>query len=250
MEKRFQVYVSGALQALPEERREVLNAVLELDCIATGMGISPPGGEARWGLVERAIDDCDYHLFLLPEREGQDGPDGVRCAEMEYRRALAAEKPSIAFVRRDSGAAPVLPPGPWAPPAALREAVSGRLAVEWSSPKELGLLVSRSLLQLIKSTYATGWVRAEQAATRETTLEILRLRRRIDDLERELAVARTCPPKGSERLAQGEERHILRYTFEAHARSQATLSLWNGSFQASWNEIFAAVATLLVRDAG
>jgi hypothetical protein len=254
MDKRFQVYISGALNALPEERREVLNAVLELDCIPTGIGILPPERESHWGLVEKAIGDCDYHLLLQSGDPGADGAVDFGFAEREFRHALALEKPSIVFLRRESagpsGGPEASATGPEPRQGAHRDGAAGRMIVEWSSPRELGLLVSRSLLQLIKSTRAVGWIRAEEATGRETTLEILRLRRRIEELEQELALARTSPPRGSERLAQGGERHTLRYSFESQSPAETGAARWNGSFQASWNEIFAAVAPLMLRESG
>lgn len=37
MDKRFQVFVSSTYEDLQEERREVMQALLELDCIPAGM---------------------------------------------------------------------------------------------------------------------------------------------------------------------------------------------------------------------
>lgn len=36
MEKRYQVFVSSTYQDLQEERKEVMQALLELDCIPAG----------------------------------------------------------------------------------------------------------------------------------------------------------------------------------------------------------------------
>ncbi len=50
-EKRFQVFVSSTFQDLVEERREVIQALLELDCIPAGMELFPATNEDQWALI-------------------------------------------------------------------------------------------------------------------------------------------------------------------------------------------------------
>lgn len=48
MEKRFQVFVSSTYEDLQEERKEVMQALLELDCIPAGMELFPASSEDQW----------------------------------------------------------------------------------------------------------------------------------------------------------------------------------------------------------
>ena len=41
MDKRYQVFVSSTFEDLQEERKEVMQALLELDCIPAGMELFP-----------------------------------------------------------------------------------------------------------------------------------------------------------------------------------------------------------------
>jgi hypothetical protein len=41
MEKKYQVFVSSTYRDLSEERQEVMQALLELDCIPVGMELFP-----------------------------------------------------------------------------------------------------------------------------------------------------------------------------------------------------------------
>ena len=41
MEKKYQVFVSSTYQDLQKERQEVMQALLELDCIPVGMELFP-----------------------------------------------------------------------------------------------------------------------------------------------------------------------------------------------------------------
>jgi hypothetical protein len=43
MDKRYQVFVSSTYEGLHEERREVMQSLLALDCIPTGMELFPVG---------------------------------------------------------------------------------------------------------------------------------------------------------------------------------------------------------------
>jgi hypothetical protein len=47
-EKRYQVFVSSTFQDLQEERQEVIQALLELDCIPSGMELFPAANEDQW----------------------------------------------------------------------------------------------------------------------------------------------------------------------------------------------------------
>ena len=41
MDKRYQVFISSTFEDLQEERRQVMQALLALDCIPTGMELFP-----------------------------------------------------------------------------------------------------------------------------------------------------------------------------------------------------------------
>ena len=60
MEKRYQVFVSSTYDDLREERAEVIQALLELDCIPAGMELFPAGDDEQWKVIRRVIDESDY----------------------------------------------------------------------------------------------------------------------------------------------------------------------------------------------
>ena len=132
---------------------------------------------------------------------------------------------------------------------AFRESVEKKLCKHWDSAQELGSVVSRSVIQLIKSNPAVGWVRANELADRDATMELLKLRRRVEELETELAKARTSAPKGTEGLAQGEDLHTLRYSFTAKSPANFSSTTWSANCAASWNEIFASLAPCMIHEA-
>ena len=80
-----------------------MHALLELDCMPSGMELFPAANESQWNLIQKVIDDCDYYILILGGRYGSIGPDGFSYTEMEYRYALSTKKPIIAFVHREPG---------------------------------------------------------------------------------------------------------------------------------------------------
>ena len=104
MDKRYQVFVSSTYADLQDERQEVMQALLELDCIPAGMELFPAANEDQWTLIKKVIDDCDYYMVIIAGRYGSIGPDGLSYTEMEYRYALETGKPVLGFVHRDPGA--------------------------------------------------------------------------------------------------------------------------------------------------
>src|SRR5258707_984469 len=105
-QKKYQVFVSSTFEDLRPERQEIMHALLELDCIPSGMELFPAASEDQWTLIRGVIDDCDYYVVVIGGRYGSIGPDGVSYTEMEYRHAIAKEKPVIAFLHKDPGQLP------------------------------------------------------------------------------------------------------------------------------------------------
>jgi Domain of unknown function (DUF4062) len=162
MEKRYQAFVSSTYEDLQLERQEVMQALLELDCIPSGMELFPAADDDQWTLIKRVIDDCDYYIAIIAGRFGSLGSEGKSFTQMEYEYAMSKQKPVIAFLHSDPGKIESAKTDP-----ANRERLEPfrRLAQQkmckmWSNPKELGSVVSRSIIKLIKDRPGIGWVRA------------------------------------------------------------------------------------------
>src|SRR5438477_3418846 len=96
-EKRYQAFVSSTFQDLQEERQEVIQALLELDCIPSGMGLFPAANQDQWDLIKRVIDDCDYYIVIIAGRYGSRARSGKSYTEMEFDYALSRGKSVIGF---------------------------------------------------------------------------------------------------------------------------------------------------------
>lgn len=65
METRFQVFLSSTYADLREERTRVIQALLELDCIPSGMEHFPATDEEQFEFIKRVIDVCDYYVVII-----------------------------------------------------------------------------------------------------------------------------------------------------------------------------------------
>lgn len=96
----------------------------------------------------------------------------------------------------------------------------------WTTPVELGSVVSRSLTKLIKSNPAVGWVRADKVSDDGAAKEILKLKNQIEQLKEELDQVKIKAPEKSEEFAQGEDLFQIDYSFVGRKkRSSVTLPI-------------------------
>lgn len=254
IEKRYQVFVSSTYADLQDERQEVMQALLELDCIPAGMELFPAANEDQWSLIKRVIDDCDYYIVIIAGRYGSLGPEGLSYTEMEYRYALDRGKPVIGFVHKTPGllAADRCESSEDGKRKldAFRAYVQKKMCRFWDSPADLGSQVSRSLVKLIKTTPAVGWVRGDLVPELPAAEEILRLRTRIEELEAGLRAVRTEAPEGTASLAQGDDEVDIGFSFSGSASGRSYDAVtYRHSQTVTWNGLFAAVAPLMINEA-
>lgn len=243
MDKKYQVFVSSTFSDLVRERQEVMQALLELDCIPVGMELFPAADDDQWTLIKGLIDDCDYYVLIQAGRYGSIGPEGKSYTQMEYEYALEKNIPIISFLHSDiskieRGKSEDIPES-IEKLKAFRDLVQNKMCRYWASPAELGSQVSRSLVKLIKSKPQTGWIRADLAASDEAIAEISKLRKEADELKMQLEKARTTAPQGSEGLQQGEDVFKLNYSFYHGGERESSISL-------TWNEYFYLLAPLML----
>ncbi len=254
MDKRYQIFVSSTYEDLWEERQEIMQALLELDCIPAGMELFPAANEDQWSLIKKVIDDCDYYIVVIGGRYGSIGPTGISFTQMEYEYAVAQRKPVIAFLHKDptSLIAKRVEKTEHGKQKleAFRTVSQQRMCKFWTTPADLGSAVSRSLVKLIKNNPAVGWIKADLLPDKSTTEEILRLRQKIEELQSQLAETQSSSIIGAEQLSQGDDPIKLNYSFGAFKSST-----WNPdktykhSYTTTWNTLFSAISPLLIDEA-
>ena len=101
MDKKFQVFVSSTYTDLIEERNEVMKALLELDCIPSGMELFPSGDDSQWNYINKVIDNCDYFIIISAGKYGTIAKNGKSYTQLEYEYAVKNNIPTIAFLYKD-----------------------------------------------------------------------------------------------------------------------------------------------------
>jgi len=245
LEKRHQVFVSSTYADLKAERRSIIQTLLEMDCIPAGMELFPAADEEQFVFIKKIIDDCDYYLLVIGGRYGALTPSGISYTEQEYDYAKSRNLQVIALLHEHPGTIP-LEKSEGDPELrrrldVFRQKVSqGRLVRHWNNASELPGMVALSLSKTIKAHPARGWIRADRIASEELLAEINDVRKRNDELVRELDDLRSAPLPKVQNLAGLDEHMLLAGNYWNNGSSN---NEWNAKL--TWGEIFAAVAPYL-----
>lgn len=250
MDKRYQVFVSSTYEDLQEERKEVMQALLELDCIPAGMELFPASNDDQWTLIKRVINDCDYYLLIIGGRYGSTNEKGISYTQMEFEYALEIGKPIISFIHKNPGKIPAEKSEQDAEKKAKLEQFKNiakrKLIKYWDSPENLGSVVSRSVLRLVKDFPAEGWIKSDSAIDETSLQEISRLQRENSDLRNRLQSASTQPPQGTEKFAQGEDIVDISFSFEAYNPYEGDYLTERTTLVFNWNALFKAMAPNMI----
>lgn len=170
MDKRYQVFVSSTYSDLKNERQKVIQTIMEMDCIPSGMEMFPSFDEEQWEFIKRIIDDCDYYVLIIGGRYGSISADGISYTEKEFDYAVSKGIKIIAFLHEDPDNIPTgktdKDPDLLSKLELFREKVSvSRLIKFWKTESELPGLVALSLTKTIKLHPAVGWVRSNALVT-------------------------------------------------------------------------------------
>lgn len=256
--KRYQVFVSSTYLDLQEERSEIMQALLELDCMPAGMELFPAASEQQWNWIKKVIAESDYYLVIIGGRYGTiSNITGTSYTEMEYRYAIEIGKPIIAFLHED----PLKIEARKTENSIhskkkldqFRKLAEQRLCKYWSTPSDLGAKVSRSITQLIKHQPAPGWIRADQVPA-DHAQEVLDLKRQVEELEDRLRQVGLEEPVGIENLSKGADPLSIDFSFESKLSkiSKSGSTYWikgdqvDESIDTSWDAIFSYLAPTLM----
>ena len=247
MDKRYQVFISSTYADLKEERRRVIETVLDADCIPAGMELFPAADEEQFDYIKRVIDDCDYYLLIIGGRYGSVTAEGVSFTEQEYNYALSRNLKVIALLHENPDD---ISWGKSEQNPNLREKLqqfrdnvaAGRLVKYWRTAADLPGLVSTSLSKTIRMFPAVGWVRANRAANEDVLGEINELRKHNAALQATVAKLSAEAQPAIDNLAGLDERIVLRGKHDDSFGYRD--KYWQ--VEATWREIFGYVSPYLL----
>ena len=253
VEKREQVFLSSTYLDLTEERQEVIQTLLEADCIPAGMEMFPASDDDRWTLICRVIEDSDYYIVVVGGRYGSvDADESLSYTEMEFDYAVEAGIPIMGFLHRDPGSIRADKTENNADSVAklnaFREKVSQRMVKYWTAPQNLGGTVAKSLIQIRKTHPAEGWVRANNALTPEFEAEVASLRAQVAELTQQAAAASQLP--AIKDLAGGNDPYCLGYNLRYRSKT-APRKISRASYlsDTTWDHLLSELGPLMLDEA-
>lgn len=243
MDKKYQVFVSSTYEDLQEERKAVMEALLQMNCFPVGMEYFNASDESQWDVIKQLIDECDYYVLIVAGRYGSvEESTGKSYTQKEFEYAVSKGVPVISFLHKEPDTLPKSKTeqnkDSEAKLDAFKEDVQKRLCKFWTTADNLASQVVLSLTSLIKSKPRVGWVKADQLNA-EASKEILKLREQIDALKATIHELEDKDPEGIEDLQQGEDQVEILYVSSLYS---------NKTFKFSWNRIIAALAPHMINE--
>lgn len=247
MNKRYQVFVSSTYADLREERSRVIQTLMEMDCIPSGMELFPAADEDQFEFIKKVIDDCDYYLLIIGGRYGSTTSEGVSYTEKEYEYAISKGLKVIALLHQEPDSIPV---GKTDKDAELAKRLEefrtkvqqGRLVKYWKTADELPGIVSLSLSKTIKTYPADGWVRGNAAASTEVLEEINELRKKNSELQAALNSAASSQASVVQNIAGLDVKFGLSGTYQTEYGGHHYQ--WASSL--TFGEMFALISPHLI----
>lgn len=251
MDKRYQVFVSSTFTDLEEERKHVIQTLMEMDCIPAGMELFPAIDEAQWEFIQKIIDDCDYYLLIIGGRYGSIAEDGLSYTEKEFDYALSKGLRVVVLVHENPES---LPLAKSEKDSELREklktfidkASTGRLRKTWTTAKDLPGLVALSMGKTIKTYPAIGWVRANQTTQESDLRALIEFQKENEQLKLELNKLKTQLPK-TEELNLADFESIFNFKCKSSYTLNGRIKSSEWDAQMSWVEMFTVISPYLTQ---
>jgi hypothetical protein len=245
MQKKYQVFISSTFSDLIDERQDALKSVLDMGHIPSGMEAFPAVDLEQFEYIKKIIDECDYYILIVGARYGSVDDAGVSFTEKEYHYAVSTKKTVLAFLHNDLGSVPVAKTdgdkGLQAKLETFRKIVAkGRLVQFWSAREDLRSKVIVSLHKAMSDYPATGWMRADAAASEDLLAQINKLRVENEDLRSKTVLE--IEDSDPENLADVDSTFVIRYAYDAYSARASSIQTLYASVVLSWKAIFVLVA--------
>lgn len=254
MEKRYQVFISSTFADLEEERKEVMEAILNLDCFPAGMEMFPAADIEQFEYIKTVIDQSDYYILIIAGRYGSLAEDGSSYTEKEYEYAREMGIPVLVFIKKDIENIPL---NKTDNDQELRKkliefrnkVMESRLAKFWDEKLQLKYMVHESLSKTIRMNPRDGWVRGNNITKAETFMELEKLRIENDDLKNSIEelMRKDSENENIEELARGDD--LINIEFEYAVNSPYSQQPYNPKLRSnmdiSWNKIFLICAEII-----
>ncbi len=245
MNRRYQVFVSSTYLDLKDERREVMQTLLEMECIPAGMELFPAADDDAWELIKSVINQSDYYLVVVGGKYGSIDNTGISYTEKEYDYALSQGIPVAAFLHESPSKISVEHSELNHDAREKLERFRGKLKENhhckyWQSSDDLGGKVAKSMNLFFRSKPRIGWIKAD-SLPQEVVERIQAYKDRIEELEIEIERMTVEAPEGIEDLESGSDE----FSFSLNIRVEEKEELKAVEVRTSWDELFTSVGPSL-----
>ncbi len=247
MEKKYQIFISSTFADLEEERKEVMEAILNLDCFPAGMEMFPAADIEQFEYIKTIIDQSDYYILIIAGRYGSVAEDGKSYTEKEYEYAKEQGIPVLVFVKKDIDNLLVSQTDN---NLNLKEkllnfrksAMQNRLAKYWNDKMELKYNVHDSLSKAFKLNPRAGWIKGDTATDIKTLKELEKIREKNFKLQEENDKLKEILLEKDEveNISQEDDEITIRCKY---GNSD---SIYTEEFNIPWNNLFALAGPSLV----
>lgn len=252
MDKKYSVFVSSTFSDLQEERRKVIDALLQMNCFPIGMEYFNAEDDTQWNIIKNLITECDYYIIIIAGRYGSiEKESGKSYTQKEYEYAIEQGIPVLRFVHEDinrltgnkledtdEGKKKL---------KAFTEEAKKKMCKFWSNPEGLAAQVVLSLTATIKTNPRTGWIKGDVVSSEKANLEIFKLKDENEELRAKIKKMEESGPAGVEDLSQGDELFSVHFDYRVYEENDICETEYeDGTDDFSWNQIFAFLSPHLI----
>lgn len=251
MDKKYSVFVSSTYTDLVDERKKVIEALLQMNCFPIGMEYFNAEDDTQWNIIKNLIKECDYYIIIIAGRYGSiEKESGKSYTQKEYEYAVELGIPVLRFVHEDinrltgdkledtdEGKKKL---------KAFTAETKKKMCKFWTTPEGLAAQVVLGLTAMIKTNPRTGWIKGDVMTSEKSNSEIIRLKDENEELRAKIKKMEESAPVGIEDLSQGDDLYFVHFDYVKTQRGGYEKTFEDGSQEFSWNQIFAALSPHLL----
>lgn len=241
--KKYQIFVSSTYEDLKEERKAVIEQILNMGHLPVGMELFVASDDEQFEYIKRIINNCDYYVLILGGRYGSISHNtGISYTEMEYNYAVEKNIPVLVFPYIDIDKLPVKKKDKNLTKITnfINKATGSRVRKAWENKDNLCINVMNSLYKNFEENPQSGWIRPDEYDNSKLLNEINELRKHNLELEKTVSeYKKQLAPKVAN-IADMDEM------FEFHYKYSTKNTTGYSSIKVTWNDIFSYVAPNLI----
>lgn len=233
MDKRYQVFISSTFADLEEERKGVMEAIVELDCFPAGMEMFPASNMEQFEYIKSVIDESDYYVIIVAGRYGSVAEDGISYTEKEFDYAREQGIPILAFVKENINELPStkieIDQNKRKKLDEFRlKVLDGRLAKFWDTSEQLKYCLHSSLAREMKMNPRIGWIRGDSSSDINIYKTIEKLKednKKLRDENKQLSQVKNKEENDEDVIAMKEFNKKMNSFFSIEIRENGKYSL-------------------------